>query len=191
MSHKAIVHSVPGTGTRFCCNFLSFVLGYKEVKLNELDKTNSYVPIHSGTTGRINRVIEKYPSARLVVPLRDPYLAYTTRHHLDYSDGERGAQNNKDKCVEYWQSLIEATALYPTVFLPINCNEKDRLRNLVKVGKYLGANTNSRFIDYATNWTAVGSEGMNDLKREYIERGTINNVKPTFLNFAVDWIRGK
>jgi hypothetical protein len=191
MAYRAIVYSVPGTGTRFCCDFLSFVLGYKQAPLNELDNINTYVSIHSGTINRINRVMEKYPDVKLVVPLRDPYLAYTSRYHLDYPVRDSGTQNNKNRCVEYWQSLIETTALYPTVFLPINCNEKDRLLNLVKVGKYLGANTNSRFIDYATNWTAIGSDGMNELKHEYIERGTIDSVKPTFLDFAVNWMKGK
>jgi len=187
MVAPAIVYSVPGTGTRFCRNFLENVLGYTHVTPNRMDETNVFNQLHSGSIN-LDKIMAKYSDIKLVTPIRDPYLAFVSRISLDRPVNDIGLQNNKASCVEYWENLIEMTRLYDTVFLPIDCAKNKRLHHLVNVGKFLGANTTRQFKVYADQWVPIGSQGTTPAKDEYLKQGTIQGVKPIFLDFAIKWI---
>ena len=180
--YKAIIYSVPGTGTRFCNKFMEDVLGYRQVAQGKMDTSNVYCPIHSSKINFNSKIMKMYPDARLVTPIRDPYLGYISRFSREPSF-EREQETIKD-----WNMLIENTTRYSTVFLPINCNETDRLHYLVEVGKHLGIGAHSKFVEYANEWPVIGSRSNIEVKQEYLKHGTILGTKPTFLDFAVEWI---
>ncbi len=192
MSYNTIIYSVPGTGTRFCKNFLEYALGYKQIQFADLttDASSVYSLIHSSKTNLIElmSIMSMNPAMKIVIPLRDPYLSYITRYcRVSSSIIESTIQDHKKDCIENWHGLIEISTRYQPIFLPIDCNENDRLRHLVDIGKYLGANTPNRIVEFTNEWTVVGSQGITTAKSEYVEQGTIYGEKPTFLDFAVEW----
>jgi hypothetical protein len=185
--HKVVVYSVPGTGTRFCNNFLEYVLGYTVAgRVEKLTEPKTYWQLHAGKNN-LDHIMELHTDVKLLVPIRDPYLSYITRHHADRS-GVYNMQRIRNNCIEYWEALIDYSTRYPTAFIPVDCAEDNRLRHLVMAANHLGEGPTEKLMQYADEWAAIGSLGMTDTKREYIERKTILGEKPTFLNFAVEWI---
>jgi len=187
--HNAIVYSVPGTGTRFCNNFLEYVLDYTVAgNVDKLAEPNTYWQLHI-QAGNLERIMQAHPDTKLIVPIRDPYLSFLTRRKADTS-GIYTTEKALGNFTEYWKTLIDYTICYPTAFIPIDCSDDDRLRHLEVAANHLGASPTDKLMQYANDWAAIGSLGMNDAKREYIEHGTINGMKPAFFDFVVEWING-
>ena len=194
--NNVIIYSVPGTGTRFCKNFLEYVLGYKQIGLADIttDASSVYGLIHSSKPNLIElmSIMSMNPAMKIILPLRDPYLSYITRYcRVTSSTIESTIQDHKKDCIENWHGLIETSTRYQPIFLPIDCNENDRLRHLVDIGKYLDANTPNRIVEFANEWTRVGSQGITVAKSEYVEHGTIDGEIPHFLDYAVEWWKTK
>ena len=80
--YKALVHSVPGSGTRFICEFCEKALGYKRSQSEK-----ELIAFHGGRTYCHTHVwqalddVARNESVRVVIPLRHPYLAYLTRRY--------------------------------------------------------------------------------------------------------------
>ena len=200
MAHKAIVYSVPGTGTRFCNRFLENVLGYKATSKVQLvtGVGNNYILMHTVNESKhdltvpltnlseraIDKLIHKATDIKLVAPLRDPYLSYITRLKYDMPHSSEGKQT----MINYWKIFIEKTAQYSTVFVPVDCMVNDRPKILHSIAQHLGAQVPRLTItEYVKEWPKVGTLGNSKLKDEYITHGTIDGTKPTFLDFVVRW----
>ena len=185
MMNKAIIYSVPSTGTRFCKKFLEDVLDYKQIRTSELknDVLNVYCQIHSSKIN-FDRVMSFYSNIKLVVPLRDPYLSVITRYLMS----DNAAKYIETTGKENWKNLIKMTSRYPAVFVPVNCDESDRVNILQSVVHHLDATVeNELLLEYANEWPIVDSKGISKVKQEYLDQGTIDGTKPTFLDFAVEW----
>jgi hypothetical protein len=75
--------------------------------------------------------------------------------------------------------------------VPVNCDESDRVNILQSIVRHLDVTVQDELlIEYANEWPIVDSKGMSKVKKEYLEHGTIDGEKPTFLDFAVEWIDG-
>ena len=191
MTYKAIIYSVPGTGTRFCLEFLCDVLGYTQVNSSQLSRSpaKSCTQIHT-SANYLKQLFKENPDARIVTPIRDPYLSYITRYREALSENIN-VSSLEDNWIKRWKTLIEQTAL-PVIFLPVDCHEKNRIRVLHSVARHIGTNAIAKpFLKYVEEWPKVGTIGEHEIKNEYLHHGTIRGERPIFLDFAVVWIKGK
>jgi len=201
---KAIVFSVPGTGSRFCNKFVEDILGYKVSTERKLltdtdkcymlmhslnSKNNLFAPVSYTAERRIDRFISSCPNIKLISPLRDPYLSYITRLE---TDSALEPLESKLMMINYWRVFIRKTAIHRPAFVHVNCPKDDRQKVLQIAAQHLGAQVaKSQLLNFVKEWPKVGTLGDNEMKDEYLAQGTIDGKVPHFLDFAVDWVNSK
>ncbi len=186
--HKALIYSVPGTGTRFATQFVEKVLGYKLMRLDRqlLDSHKKDVWSQTHADVSITPFIDSKQIVKFVVPLRDPYLAYVTRN---FKSGWTRRQKIQMQApyIKLWETLIENVVKADCVFLPVD-TDLNRIMLLQSVANHLDAKVELKlFFDMVYDWPKVGTMGMSSEKELYLKTGMIRGEKPTFLDFAVDW----
>ncbi len=189
---KALVYSVPGTGTRFANQLLEDVFGYEVVhveRLAWLEPQNIFIQMHTRNE-QLHDLVASIHDLRVICPLRDPYRSFITRN---YRKGYTASAPTRSmpKFVEYWEYMIRESALMNVVFLPVD-SDLDRTKLLQSVALHIGAEADKEALsEYLENWPRVGALGTTKVKLEYVEHGTILGETPTFLDFAVDWYKAR
>ncbi len=187
--YKALVHTVPGSGTRFICEFLDKCLGYKRIekskpKFEEHLSDCIYIQTHVWDD-RI--AAAEHESVRVVIPIRPPYLTYITRRYRN-ADFEGDSRINM---VNHWEQLIQRAASIDPIYVPIE-EDVDRRQLLHSIANFLEAPVvnQAEFDRFADTWPKIGTAGSMSERKKYERSGLIDGVTPIFLDFAVDWYKG-
>lgn len=182
--YKAVVFSVPGTGTRFTYKFLQDSLGYTEVhgidQILSMTRESVFWSTHSW---RAMEPLAGYHGTRMIVPLRDPYRAYLTRRHAyPYDEGAR------THMISLWKILMEGVENHDVVYFPIDAPNVDKHLLLKSVADKLETDYDEDSLNnIATNWVRIGSRGPSAPRDEYEKDRTIGGKHVSFLKTAQDW----
>ncbi len=185
---KALVHSIPGSGTRFCTEFISRVLGYSRVdspeKLVGAKAKNTFC--HTHVWNRASAMLCK-SDVQIIVPLRDPYLVYLTRRYrlLHPTDNPR---EKRETMARYWHWLIMDTALMSNIYVPVEAG-LDKRWLLQSIADHLKAPIKDEefFEKMIEEWPKVGTAGPRPERDKYERTGLIDGKALTFLDSAVEW----
>jgi len=186
--YKAIMYSVPGTGTRFAYKVLESCFCYtKTVGIeNFLASNRERVYWHTHSWGDVSP-LAGYHGARMVIPLRQPYRAFMTRRHT-YPTMEGAMRQTSG----FWTMLMEADKHFDTVYLPVDHENLDRVLLLRHIAEHLECDIMTDATDrMAREWKKVGTMGPSPEKGEWEKSRTIKGEPPTFLNDAVDFYYDK
>jgi len=191
--HRALVLSVPGTGSRFTMNFLMGGLGYEKLSPEDLlhkPKNSPFCSLqHVNASPPIMKVLGKAEELKVVVPLRAPVHQFLTR------SGEAAhAQRVREESKTMWGRLrqILNDGSWDYVFLPIEEN-MDRRKRLMKVADHLGAVPNEYVLEeFVAHWHRVGSSGIKPARVEYDRRGqvSVGGFNMSFLDEEMAWYKG-
>jgi hypothetical protein len=196
--NKALVLSVPATGSRFTMNYLVSCLGYEKMSPKDLTRKQRHEPKHTPFVSlqHINakpqtlRLLAKHKGLKVVIPLRAPVHQFLSRV------GEAGeaadAQRAKEESTALWKRLKEVRYDFDYVFLPIE-EDMDRAKRLMLVADHLGADFNiDVFEEIVTNWAKVGSNGVKPHRVEYDKRGNVSvgGIDTSFLDEEMAWYAG-
>jgi hypothetical protein len=119
----------------------------------------------------------------MVVPLRNPYLAYVTR-----SSSHQSVEGAKVKIANFWKLLMNAESKFDMCFLPVDYENLNRLRVLQSIANHLECNWDEEEVArVALDWRKVGTRGPSPEKEEWAKTHTIKGQVPTFLKEAEDW----
>ncbi len=182
--YKAVVFSVPGTGTRFICKFLQDSLGYTEIhgidQLLAMDRETVFWSTHNW---RAMEPLVNYHGSKMVVPLRDPYRAYLTRRHAyPYDEGAR------THMASLWKILMDGTEGVDVAYLPIDAPNVDKHLLLQSIAIHLDCGYDTESLDkIATQWLRIGSRGPSAARDEYENAKLIGGEHVSFLKTAQDW----
>ncbi len=182
--YKAIVYSVPGTGTRFVCRYLDTCMKYLRVvsvgTLMRWKTEQAYLQTHSKAT--LKR-LEGHHGTRMIIPLRDPYRAYLTRLNTFRSDADAITQTRS-----LWEYLMAAERDYKVVYLPVDHVNLDRRKVLKSVAQHLEADYDETTLNsFADVWLQIGASQPTASREEYESSKLIDGEHPTFLKEAQDW----
>ena len=193
---RILLHSVPGTGTRFVADILETVFGCQGISFRDLIKGttagNVYALIHVHDTSYAHptyaKGVTKYQEymswipngVRMVTPLRNPCLQYFTR------------EEEMPKTVGRWESLIAQEGKHHNIYFPVD-TRLDRSMLLNRLRKHLDADDwhVGRWQEIMAFWGVVGSNGKTAQKTEYLGTGKVAGLDLTPLQFAVDWYQSK
>jgi len=198
--NKALVLSVPGTGSRFTMNYLVSCLGYERKMLLPKDLNpkprrkprNTPLPFASlqhvnASPQQILRPLVKLEGLKTVIPLRAPVHQFLSRM------GEASnPENVKEESKTFWKLLKELKDDFDYVFLPIE-EDMDRAGRLMLVANHLGAVPDDDvFEEIVANWAKVGSNGVKPLRVEYDKRGNVSvgGFDMSFLDEEMAWYAG-
>jgi len=185
--NKALVLSVPGTGSRFTMNFLMSCLGYEKMSPEDLLHKPRYAPFcslqHVNASPPIMKTLSKVEGLKVVIPLRAPVHQFLTRV------GEAAhAQRVREESKTMWRRLVELKDMFDYVFLPIE-EDMSREKRLILVASHLDAEPNKDVFDEIVNtWAKVGSNGVKPERVHYDKHGTVNvgGFNMSFLDEEMD-----
>ena len=190
--HRALVLSVPGTGSRFTMNFLMGACGYEKLSPEDLlhkPKNSPFCSLqHVNASPPIMKVLGRAEGLKVVVPLRPPVHQFLTRA------GESAhAQRVREESKSLWSRLrqILSDGSWDYVFLPIE-EDIDRSKRLMKVADHLEAVPDEDvFTEIVTRWDKVGSNGVKPARVEYNRRGNVSvgGFNMGFLDEEMAWYR--
>lgn len=153
--HKAMVLSVPGTGTRFLCQtILQRCLGYRQVQgRGFLD-----VPAHECAFTQKHFQVRApqptvYRGTRVVVPLRHPLYSFFNRYHTDGETPEQHAMR--------WYALFEYGEAYQIFGFAVDLGGYAARREVVEMlhnflGRPDSINT-AQTLHTLEHWEPVGA----------------------------------
>jgi hypothetical protein len=171
--NKALVLSVPGTGSRFTVNFLMACLGYEKMSPEDLLHKPRYAPFcclqHVNATPRFLKPLMKTEGLKTIIPLRSPVHQFLTRA------GEAAhAQRVREESKTMWRRLKQLKDDFDYVFLPIE-EDMDRAKRLMKVADHLDAVPDEMVFDeIVTHWAKVGSSGIKPHRVKYDKEGDVS-----------------
>ncbi len=186
--YKALVHSVPGSGTRFVCEFAEKCLDYKrshsEIDLVEYADDNTYC--HTHVWQALDPVV-KDERVRVIFPLRSPYLSYLTRRYRVGKTSDT-VEQKRQAVILHWKTLIKKAKYMNPLYVPVEAGLDNR-KLLQSIVKHLDAPVvnQEKFEEFVTRWPKVGTAGARYDRDVYEATGFIDGRQPTFLDFAVDW----
>ena len=188
--YKALIHSVPGSGTRFVCEFVEKCLGYKrshiEADLIVFPTNNTYVQTHAWQDVD---VVASTENVRVLFPLRPPYLTYLTRRYRTGRPTDTPEQK-QEIIAKHWRELIRKSEYMNPLYLPVEAG-LDREMVLQSIANHLEADINQEVFDeIVESWPKVGTVGGRPERDEYEKTGLIDGVTPHFLDFAIEWYEG-
>ena len=154
--YRALLLSIPGSGTRFTRDFLENCLGYYSVSPKKIadHPVNSPVYAFHHIDDPVGNITSKIRHLKTVIPVRPPVSTFKTRFR-QYGDEEKCLMT----ILDYWQTLNEKICSYDHVLLPVEEN-LDRVRVLNIVVDHLEAREKVRtrkFYEIAVHWKKVGS----------------------------------
>ena len=171
--NKALVLSVPGTGSRFTMNYLMSCLGYVKVSPEDLLHKPRYAPYcslqHVNASPPIMKTLSKVEGLKVVIPLRAPVHQFLTRV------GEAAhAQRVREESKVMWKRLVELQPDFDYVYLPIE-EDMDRAKRLMLVADHLDAIPDELVFDeIVENWAKVGSNGIKRERVQYDKTGAVS-----------------
>jgi len=190
--HRALVLSVPGTGSRFTMNYLMGCLGYEKLSPEDLlhkPKNSPFCSLqHVNASPPIMKTLGKAEGLKVVVPLRAPIHQFLTR-----SGESKHAQRVREESKALWSRLrqILLDGSWDYVFLPIE-EDMDRTKRLMKVANHLDAEPDEDVLEeIVTNWAKVGSSGIKPARVEYNKRGNVSvgGFNMSFMDEEMRWYR--
>lgn len=191
IGRRALVYSVPGTGTRFTNNLLEEVFGYRKVGPRELVKepVNSQVYTHlhvnAGTYLDLIKEMDPGKSIGTIIPLRSPVAQYITRHR-EMEKGERA----RVEALRLWNLLKESVERYDYVFLPIEETRITNREKVARVAEHLETYPLSNAVfDFCAKWEKVGSSGPKPERELYDRTGSteVDGGDVAFLDSLMSW----
>ena len=190
--HKALVLSVPGTGSRFTMNFLMGCLGYEKLSPEDLIHKPPNSPFcclqHVNAGPPAMKMLREHPGLKTIIPLRAPVHQFLTRA------GESAhAQRVREESKSLWGRLIQMLrdGSWDYVFLPIE-EDMDRRARLMKVARHVEAEPDPDvFEEIVTNWAKVGSSGIKPARVKYDKYGkvSVGGFNMSFLDEEMAWYR--
>jgi len=171
--NKALVLSVPGTGSRFTMDFLMACLGYVKLSPEDLLHKPRYAPFcslqHVNASPPILKTLSKVEGLKTIIPLRAPVHQFLTRA------GEAAhAQRVREESKTLWKRLRDLKDGFDYVFLPIE-EDMDRARRLMRVANHLDAVPDEMVFDeIITHWAKVGSSGIKPHRIKYDKEGDVS-----------------
>ena len=172
--HKALVLSVPGTGSRFTLNFLEACLGYQRISPEELLHKPAETPFcalqHVNSHGASLRdTANPRYQIKTVIPLRAPVHQFITRLGVNAH-----ANRVREECKTLWKRMREVMNDYDHVLLPVEV-DMDRRARLEVVMRHLGATPDAAMFDHIIeHWTPVGSGGVKSERLTYDRDGDVS-----------------
>jgi hypothetical protein len=162
---RALVYSIPGSGTRFTLQFLVEALGYEKLQPHELqnhvigDRQFTQWHVRRGHSSLITDLVEG--GAKVVIPLRSPVATAITREsHL----GPDTVVRVKD----LWRILRERIDRFDYILLPVEAPWFSHLRLLELVAQHLQMEPNQEVLEaMADKWPRVGCNGYKPERGRY------------------------
>ncbi len=182
--YKAIIYSVPGTGTRFVCKYATECLEYlRVVSVGSLMRwPNDNVYLHTHSKSVLKRLMN-FHGTRMIIPLRDPYRAYLTR--LKTYKSEEGAQTSM---AGLWETLMTAEEQFKVVYLPVDHVNLDRRKVLKSIANFMDVDYDEAVLNqFADAWLSIGASQPSASREEYERSKLIKGQHVTFLKEAQDW----
>ena len=192
LGKKALIYSVPGTGTGFTRKLIEVCFNYAPVSLEKMLASpvdSRCYAAHHVDAERLRLVTQEHPDIKTVIPLRSPVAQYITRWQR-MNGGRRNA--SRATAVSFWQTLKESLNRYNYVFLPIE-EGFDRGIKIWRVAKHLETLPDALAYDqFCKEWPKVNSgfpQGTRPERAEYDANGkvTIDGHPMGFLDEAMDW----
>lgn len=182
---KVVVYTVPGTGTRFLCDLLETVFGYRKEAFRDFktsQDTHVYVQFHvQANFGRKpyqeDYKLDEIPHSVLTLTsLRNPKDAAITR-------GRHG--DTLEWTIARWWLLMKACNLRPVMSIPVD-SDLDRTKLLTLISQRLDVSLPpaDKLEAFVSDWSLVGSGGEGKKPLKFSE----NDLKQ--LDFAVAWYDG-
>jgi hypothetical protein len=195
---RALLYSIPGSGTRFACKYLTEVLGYKKYAVSEF----SEMPVTSRSLTQCH-VDGSFMSARargdnlvhhklravadegliVVIPLRSPVATAISRMR---DDGGRSVLQIR----EMWKTLAGEIDSFDHILLPVEAPWLDHRRLLKLVASKLDAVPDPvLFEEMAAKWPRIGSSGLKGERDEYARTGrtTLGGHDSSIFDEATAW----
>lgn len=181
---KVVVHTVPGTGTRFVCDILERVFNYKGITPPEFmvsNISNVFILIHAYQKPH-HRIAEIKEGVPFVTALRHPCISFFTRQR-----SRSGNKETVEQCAARWHNLIKIVQERKALCFPVDV-ELDRAGLIMRLGAHVRAWANMEVRDsIAKYWQPVGFNGVMPEQVEYRETGSVEGCDLTPLQAAVDW----
>jgi hypothetical protein len=171
--HKALVLSVPGTGTRFTSNYLEGCLGYTRVSPDDLIHKPPDSPFtsqcHVNTGPPMMKMLAEHRGLKTIIPLRAPVHQFITR-----CGSSAHANRVLTESKTLWARLRQEMGRFDFVFLPIE-EDIDRDARLRLVTKHLDANPHPEVHEeIVKSWDKVGSNGVKAERVQWDATGHLN-----------------
>lgn len=181
---KTVVHTVPGTGSRFVCDILERVFHYKGVSLKEFLETkesNVFILVHAQPIPT-PKLLDVPGDVPFVVALRHPFVSYFTRMHTH--------KERIDQYAARWYTLRMALNWRDPVYIPVDA-DLGRLYLIEQMRNKIRANNESVNIEardgIVKHWHPVGSNGIGPEQHEFLMTGKVAGYDFTPLQDAMDW----
>jgi hypothetical protein len=184
MPHKALIYSVPGSGTMFTREILRKCLGYQHKDLPVMLKHSAprnYSQIHVDDV-RLDMVLDK-AGVKTIIPVRDPVSTFLTRHN-NMSGGLRARKLSE----AFWGMLIDTIDQFDYVLLPV-AEDYDHEMMAQRVIDHLDAPIEypDAYRGLVRDWPLINSQGEKTMRKEYEETGLVEGRDVSFLDFAMEW----
>ena len=189
---KTVIHTVPGSGTRFVADILERVFGYRDTEHGDFyssEDPRMYILVHAYAKGgheaqhkKIDMVLDGVP---FVTALRHPVHSYFTRNARPKREG--AYFETPEQWADRWRTLIRVVGERRAYCFPVE-EEIDRLRLIDRLGAHVKMQSNTvEQNDIVENWLPVGFQGPTNERLEYAVTGKVGGYDLMPLNFASDW----
>ena len=195
LGKKALVLSVPGTGTRFTRQLLEKCFGYTPVGIDQIvgkPVESRFFTFHHVDGEPWKRITENHHEIKTVIPLRSPVAQYITRWQemsRGAPRGVKGAAISRATAIQLWKWLAESLEKYNYVFLPIEAGF-DRKELIWRVANHLEVLPDADEMErFCREWPKVGTAGPRAEREEYDANGEvkINGYGMGFLDAPMKW----
>lgn len=173
---RAMVYSIPGSGTRFAVKYLSEVLGYEQMALHGLSQKPMGAKVffqhhvdseekRSDLASKVREVAKE--GLVVIIPLRSPVATAISRLKLKGSGG-----HTVPEMLQRWRVLRQNIDDFDHVLLPVEAPWFDHRRLLELVAERLNTTPSpEQFEDMACNWPKVGDSGTRPARCRYDRMG--------------------
>lgn len=184
MTHKALIYSVPGSGTMFTRTLLEKGLEYKQCGIDQVLAQKmpwKFAQIHSYDSEREKAYDQR--DLKTIIPIRDPISTFLTRHN-----NLGGGYVAREQVLSHWLYLIATIDRFDYVLLPV-AEDFDRRTMLQRVVDHLEAPIKGRaaFENMIEEWPKVNTQGDRTMRPEYEQTGRVENRPLKFLDGAREW----
>lgn len=168
--HRALIYSIPGSGTRFTADVIERMLG--PIEIQHVDEGWKFDPEAD------NGIV------KTVVPLRSPVAVYLSRR-----GGHPRDAGLRQTIVKHWATLRERIGLYDYLLFPMAAG-LDRAELLQSVIEHLDTEPDTDVFDeLVRNWRKVGNHEQRPELVEYEQTGNVvvDGKDMGWLDDHTDW----
>ncbi len=187
---KAVLHTVPGSGTRFVSDILERVFQYRGIGHPEFIATENsgvYILVHSYGEGHAqHKKLDTVGDVPFVTALRNPVSSYLTRNAQSKRDGV-GYFETPTQWAQRWSRLARVVEERGAFCFPVDA-DLDRVRLIERLGAHIRAWGRVGVKEEIVKaWQVVGSQGAVPEQTEYMQTGKVEGYDLAPLQDAAQW----